>query len=239
MNQRADSAPALLHHSSQLHAKLRTSLNLEGNQLRYFLFLCVLTLQFGCTPNPLPDDAASTKVISTTFVSGQNGVVSSRSALASEVGIDIMMAGGNAIDAAVATGFALAVTYPSAGNIGGGGFALIRLADGTIRTLDSRERAPAAAHRDMFLDEEGNVISGLATASHAAAGVPGTVDGLLMMLEAHGTMSRQQVLEPAIRLAEEAFHCLKIWLDNSVECWTPCATIPPPSPSSRRTASPT
>lgn len=173
--------------------------------MRYFLFLCVLTLQLGCTPTPQPDDAVSSKVISSTFVSGQNGVVSSRSALASEVGVDIMMAGGNAIDAAVATGFALAVTYPSAGNIGGGGFALIRLADGTIRALDSRERAPAAAHRDMFLDEEGNVVPGLATASHAAAGVPGTVDGLLMLLEAHGTMSRQEVLEPAIRLAEEGF----------------------------------
>lgn len=174
--------------------------------MRYFLLTIVLlTVQLGCTPNSPPDEAGSSKVISNTFVSGKNGVVSSRSALASEVGVDIMMAGGNAIDAAVATGFALAVTYPSAGNIGGGGFTVIRLADGQVRTLDSRERAPARAHRDMFLDEEGKVISGLATATHAASGVPGTVDGLLMLLEEHGTMSRQEVLAPAIRLAEEGF----------------------------------
>lgn len=170
--------------------------------MRYFLLICVVTLQLACSPHTPP---GSTKVISNTLASGQNGVVSSRSALASEVGVDIMMAGGNAIDAAVATGFALAVTYPSAGNIGGGGFAVIRLADGRVLTLDSRERAPAAAHRDMFLDEEGNVVPGLAIASHAASGVPGTVDGLLMLLEAYGTMSREEVLAPAIRLAEEGF----------------------------------
>jgi gamma-glutamyltranspeptidase / glutathione hydrolase len=148
---------------------------------------------------------AETKVISATLVTGKQGVVTSRSALASEVGVDIMIAGGNAIDAAVATGFALAVTYPSAGNIGGGGFALIRLADGKVRALDSRERAPAAAHPDMFLDESGNVIPNLSTQTRAASGVPGTVDGLLELLEAHGTMDRAAVLAPAIRLAEEGF----------------------------------
>lgn len=174
--------------------------------MRYFLLtICLLTVQLGCTPQSPPDELGAGKVISQTFVSGKNGVVSSRSALASEVGVDIMIAGGNAIDAAVATGFALAVTYPSAGNIGGGGFTLIRLADGTIRALDSRERAPATAHRDMYLDEEGNVIPGMATATHAASGVPGTVDGLLMLLDAHGTMSREDVLAPAIRLAEDGF----------------------------------
>jgi gamma-glutamyltranspeptidase/glutathione hydrolase len=170
--------------------------------LRYFLLtLCFsLVTHVGFAQSP-----AHSKSVSATLVVGEHGVVTSRSALASEVGVDIMMAGGNAIDAAVATGFALAVTYPSAGNVGGGGFAVIRLADGTVRTLDSRERAPAAAHRDMFLDEDGNVIPGLSTQTRAASGVPGTVDGLLTLLDTYGTMSRQQVLAPAIRLAEEGF----------------------------------
>jgi len=136
---------------------------------------------------------------------GRHGMVSSRSTLASEVGVEIMKAGGNAVDAAVATGFALAVTYPSAGNIGGGGFAVVRLADGTVVTLDHRETAPASAHRDMYLDAAGNVVEGLSTRSHKAAGTPGSVDGLLVLLDRYGTMSRKQVMAPAIRLAKNGF----------------------------------
>ena len=135
----------------------------------------------------------------------KHGVVTSRSTLASEVGVQIMREGGNAVDAAVATAFALAVTYPSAGNIGGGGFAVVRLPDGQVVTLDHRERAPASAHKDMYLDANGNVIKGLSTASHKAAGVPGSVDGLLKLLERYGTMDRKQVLKPAIRLATRGF----------------------------------
>lgn len=135
----------------------------------------------------------------------KTGLVTSRSTLASAVGVEIMRNGGNAVDGAVATAFALAVTYPSAGNIGGGGFAVVRLPDGKVVTLDHRERAPASAHKDMFLDEKGEVIPGLSTSSHKAAGVPGSVDGLLMLLERYGTMSRKQVLSPSIRLAEEGF----------------------------------
>ncbi len=138
-------------------------------------------------------------------VFGEHGMVASRSALASQVGADILTAGGNAIDAAVATGFALAVTHPSAGNIGGGGFMVIRLADGTLTTNDHRERAPAAATKDMYLDADGNVVPGLSTFSHKASGVPGTVAGLLDVLERHGTLSRSQVLAPAIRLAKRGF----------------------------------
>jgi gamma-glutamyltranspeptidase/glutathione hydrolase len=138
-------------------------------------------------------------------VHGQHGMVASRSALASDAGAQIMRDGGNAIDAAVATGFALAVTYPAAGNLGGGGFMVIRLADGRVVTNDHRERAPAAATRDMYLDASGNVVQGLSTDSHLAAGVPGTVDGLLDVLARYGTMSRQRVLEPAIRLAKDGF----------------------------------
>ncbi|HTO58793.1 MAG TPA: gamma-glutamyltransferase [Pseudomonadales bacterium] len=138
-------------------------------------------------------------------IHGTHGMVASRSALASQVGADIIRAGGNAIDAAVATGFALAVTYPSAGNLGGGGFMVIHLADGRVVTNDHRERAPARARRDMYLDANGNVVGGLSTNSHLAAGVPGSVAGMLDVLEKYGTMSRQKIIAPAIRLAKDGF----------------------------------
>lgn len=138
-------------------------------------------------------------------VVGTKGVVSSRSLLASEVGVEILKQGGNAVDAAVAVGFALAVTYPSAGNIGGGGFLVLQLEDGTTTTLDFRETAPLTATRDMYLDGEGNVIDGLSTRSHKAIGVPGTVAGLLEALAKYGTLTRKQVLQPAIDLALKGF----------------------------------
>ena len=146
--------------------------------------------------------------ISLTFAEYQRasqGMVSSRSDIASEVGKEILELGGNAIDAAVATGFALSVTYPSAGNLGGGGFMVISLANGEVLTLDYREKAPAAAYRDMFLDDKGDVDRELALNSHQSAGVPGSVAGLLEALDQYGTLSREQVLAPAIRLAEEGF----------------------------------
>lgn len=134
-------------------------------------------------------------------VFSEHGMVASRSKWASQVGADILSRGGNAIDATVAVGFALAVTYPSAGNIGGGGFLVINLADGRVVTNDHREKAPGGASRDMYLDEDGEIVPGLSTASHLAVGVPGTVDGLLSALEQYGTMSRAEVLQPAIDLA--------------------------------------
>jgi gamma-glutamyltranspeptidase/glutathione hydrolase len=137
------------------------------------------------------------------YLQGNAGMVSSRSAPASEVGADILRKGGNAVDAAVATAFALAVTYPSAGNIGGGGFVVMSLPDGQVLTQDNRETAPAAASETMFLDAEGNVDRQLASSSLQASGVPGTVAGLLDLLERHGTMSRQDVMAPAIRIATE------------------------------------
>ena len=136
---------------------------------------------------------------------GPNGVVASRSPLASDVGIEVMKAGGNAIDAAVAVGFAVAVTYPSAGNLGGGGFMLIRLANGDVVANDHRETAPGQASRDMYLDEDGELVAGLSTASHLAVGVPGTVAGLLDALAAHGTLPRETVLAPAVQLAKDGF----------------------------------
>jgi gamma-glutamyltranspeptidase/glutathione hydrolase len=136
----------------------------------------------------------------------QNGMVVGPEQLASEVGVQILRQGGNAVDAAVATGFALAVTYPKAGNIGGGGFMLIHMAEDNDQTLvDYRETAPAAASRDMFLKDNGEVDRGREFFSRQSAGVPGTVAGLLHALDNYGTMSRQQVLAPAIALAEQGF----------------------------------
>ena len=143
--------------------------------------------------------------VSPEAVYGKKGMVTSRSALASEIGINVMRKGGNAVDAAVATAFALAVTYPSAGNIGGGGFVVVRLASGEVVTLDHRERAPLSASRDMYLDSEGDVVKGLSTRSHKAVGVPGSVDGLLILLETHGTLNRRKVMQPAINLARRGF----------------------------------
>ena len=134
----------------------------------------------------------------------KNGMVASQEALASAIGRDILQQGGNAVDAAVAVGFALAVTLPRAGNIGGGGFMLIHDAkkNETI-AIDYREKAPKAAFRDMYLDENGNADEERSRYHGLAVGVPGTVDGLLLALAEHGTMTREQVLAPAIRLAEE------------------------------------
>ena len=131
------------------------------------------------------------------------GMVATRSKWASDVGADILARGGNAVDAAVAVGFALAVTYPSAGNLGGGGFMVIRLADGTLITNDHREKAPGKATKDMYLDEDGGLVDGLSTKTHLAVGVPGSVAGLLDVLERYGTLSRKEVIAPAIRLAEK------------------------------------
>ncbi len=160
---------------------------------RYFL-VYILIVSFLAAPF----SAANT-------VSGSNGVVSSRSQIASDVGIEILRQGGNAVDAAVAVGFALAVTYPSAGNIGGGGFMVIRLEDGSVVAQDHREKAPGSAFPDMFLDDAGNVDRRKSLYSAQAAGVPGSVAGLLDALEKHGTMTREQVIAPAIKLAEEGF----------------------------------
>ncbi len=140
-------------------------------------------------------------------VEARNGMVASASALASEVGAEILRKGGNAVDAAVATGLALAVTYPRAGNLGGGGFLILRLADGRTTALDFREQAPAAATRDMYLDAEGNVVAGRSTVGHLASGVPGTVAGFALALEKYGSgkVSWADVVEPARRLAAEGF----------------------------------
>jgi gamma-glutamyltranspeptidase/glutathione hydrolase len=138
-------------------------------------------------------------------VTSERGMVVTSQRLASEVGAEILRSGGNAIDAAVAVGYALAVVNPCCGNIGGGGFATLHLADGRDIFLNFRERAPLAAHETMYLDAKGEVIEGLSLKGYKAVAVPGTVLGLDTLLSRYGTMPRAAVMAPAIRLAGEGF----------------------------------
>ncbi|MFA5012207.1 MAG: gamma-glutamyltransferase [Ignavibacteria bacterium] len=135
----------------------------------------------------------------------KNAVVSSANEIASGVGISILKDGGNAIDAAVGVAFALAVVYPQAGNIGGGGFLVLRSAEGYETSIDFRETAPRLSSKNMYLDNDGNVIADLSTLGYLASGVPGSVAGLLYTLEKYGTMPREKVLSYAINLAEKGF----------------------------------
>ena len=163
------------------------------NYIRFFyLFIFLQKLISAATSNP---------------EYGRNGMVVSTSSQASEAGIEILKKGGNAIDAAVAVGFALAVTSSSNGNIGGGGFLVASFANGLSITLDHREKAPSNAHPNMFLNDSGSVIPGMSLYSRASRGVPGTVDGLIRVLEDHGSgnISLREVLNPAIELAERGF----------------------------------
>src|ERR1700676_2991657 len=138
-------------------------------------------------------------------VHAPHGMVVSVHEMASRAGVEIMQAGGNAVDAAVATGFALAVVHPPAGNIGGGGFMLIRMADGKTHFLDYREKAPAAATRNMYLDAKGHVMEGASEYGYKAIGVPGSVAGMVYAEQKFGKLTLQQVMAPAIRLAREGY----------------------------------
>lgn len=138
-------------------------------------------------------------------VEAQQGMVVSSQHLASQVGKDILQKGGNAIDAAVAVGYAQAVVNACCGNIGGGGFMTIHLADGTNTFINFRETAPTAASKNMYLDKDGNLIKEASLYGYLASGVPGTVKGLDAALEKYGTLSRQEVMAPAIKLAREGY----------------------------------
>jgi len=140
---------------------------------------------------------------STEPVHAQHGIVVSSQELASRAGVEMMQAGGNAVDAAVATGFALAVVHPGAGNLGGGGFMLVRTADGKTHFLDYREKAPAAAKADMYLDAQGNVIEGATEYGYKSIGVPGSVAGMVYAEQKYGKLALKRVMAPAIRLARE------------------------------------
>jgi gamma-glutamyltranspeptidase/glutathione hydrolase len=135
----------------------------------------------------------------------ENGMVVTAQHLATRVGVDVLKEGGNAVDAAVAVGYALAVVYPAAGNLGGGGFMTIQLADGRKTFLDFREKAPLGAKADMYLGPDGNVVKGLSTNGHLAVGVPGSVHGMEYALAKYGTMKRAALIDPAIHYAEKGF----------------------------------
>jgi gamma-glutamyltranspeptidase/glutathione hydrolase len=135
-------------------------------------------------------------------------MVVSATELASRVGADILEAGGNAVDAAIATGFALAVTHPSAGNIGGGGFMVIRFPDGTSTVFDYREKAPLAAHPEMFLDENGEYSREIHHSSYRSVGVPGTVAGFVKAHETYGELEWEQLVQPAVALARDGFEMM-------------------------------
>jgi gamma-glutamyltranspeptidase/glutathione hydrolase len=137
-------------------------------------------------------------------VVAEKGAVASAHPLASKVGVEIMKQGGNAVDAAIATQLALAVVYPNAGNLGGGGFLVARLANGNTVSLDYREMAPGAAHRDMYLDAQGNVIPNKSLKGHLSSGVPGTVAGIFESLK-YAKLPLKKLIQPAIELAEKGF----------------------------------
>jgi gamma-glutamyltranspeptidase / glutathione hydrolase len=149
--------------------------------------------------------AASTCLGSTHPELAEHAMVVSVHQIASRVGVEILQAGGNAVDAAVATGFALAVVHSPAGNIGGGGFMLIRMADGKTHFLDYREKAPAAATRDMYLDANGNVIEGASEIGYKSIGVPGSVAGMVYAEQKYGKLTLKQVMAPAIKLARDGY----------------------------------
>ena len=138
-------------------------------------------------------------------VKAEHGMVVTAQHLASDVGVAVLKSGGNAVDAAVAVGYALAVTYPTAGNIGGGGFMTIRFKDGKTTFLDFRERAPQAATKTMYLDDKGDVVKGLSTEGYLAVGVPGPVMGFEVARSRYGTKPLAELIAPAIALAKDGF----------------------------------
>ncbi len=165
-------------------------------------FVCWLLLFHACQQYaPAPFEGYDT----TKSLVAKEAMVVSPHALSSDIGTAILQKGGNAVDAAIAVQFAIAVCYPRAGNIGGGGFMLIRTKEGVIDALDYREKAPAAASRDMYLDSLGNVIPSLSTEGHLAAGVPGTVAGLFAAHEKYGRLPMRELIKPAIALADRGY----------------------------------
>jgi len=171
----------------------------KQSRLLSVLNLALIIFLFSCT------GSVKNEVVIGHGITAGNGMVVSAHPEASMIGLNILKQGGNAVDAAVATGFALAVCYPNAGNIGGGGLMVIRNANGSTDALDYRERAPGAASRDMYLDENGNVIEGLSTSTHMASGVPGSVAGLFEAHSKYGSIEFKNLVQPAIDLAVKGF----------------------------------
>lgn len=149
--------------------------------------------------------AVAVQAASVAPVAAENGMVVTAHRLATQVGVEVLRRGGNAVDAAVAVGYALAVVYPAAGNLGGGGFMTLQFADGRKTFLDFREKAPLAATADMYLGADGQPVKGRSTRGHLAVGVPGTVSGLEFARAKYGTMQRAALVAPALRLARRGF----------------------------------
>lgn len=175
----------------------------------FLLFLPIQALHFACVGEHSSISSEDAGIIGTEdryAVPGKNGMVVSVDEYASRIGIDILKKGGNAVDAAVAVGFALAVTFPSAGNIGGGGFMIIRFPDEREPVaLDFREKAPGKATAGMYLDEEGQYVENRSLYGYLAVGVPGTVKGFELAIERYGSLEWKDVISPAIKLAERGF----------------------------------
>lgn len=166
----------------------------------FWLFIFISFISVGC---------ATKQAKISTENEFQNGAVVTAHPLASQVGVDILKKGGNAVDAAIAVKFALAVVYPNAGNLGGGGFLVYRGKDGEIASLDFREKAPGKAHRDMYLDKDGNPITDLSLYGQLAAGVPGAVAGMDEAHKTYGSLPWKDLVQPAIELAENGFAITK------------------------------
>ena len=167
---------------------MRTSISFRNTVSAFIIILFISSTVFGGNP-----------------VRAKNGMVVSADKLATEIGVRILQKGGNAVDAAVAVGFALAVTYPTAGNIGGGGFMVIHLKDGKNTTIDFRETAPLASFEKMYLDSSGDFDPKLSQTGWKSSGIPGTVAGLCYALEKYGTLTLSDVIQPAIDLANNGF----------------------------------
>src|SRR5205085_1648213 len=181
-----------------------------SNKIFARIFLVIVFLLSPVAPLLLPgDQSAVARAASREPVRARHGMVASTSKIASQVGVDVLRRGGNAVDAAIAVAFALAVTYPAAGNLGGGGFMMIRLRDGRATAIDYREMAPAEAKRNVYLDDKGNLIQGegSSTLGYRASGVPGTVAGMELALKKYGSgkLTWSQLIEPSRRLAADGF----------------------------------
>ena len=184
--------------------------------MRKLIFAPLLALSLGGAQSAMAQPSPAAR----------HGMVVSTQHLASEVGADILKKGGNAVDAAIAVGYALAVVHPAAGNIGGGGFMTIRFADGISRFIDFRERAPMAANPALFQDGSGNIIPELSEIGYLAAGVPGTVAGFEQARERYGTLPREDLIAPAIALADRGFLLREGDVKNIAEVAAPLARDP-------------
>lgn len=171
-------------------------MKLKVNSIRCSYILLLALAVFTCRPN---NDTTKRGLIA------DSAVVVTAHPLASQVGVAILKKGGNAVDAAIAVQFALAVVFPAAGNIGGGGYMVTRMSDGSVAALDYREKAPAKATTDMYLDKDGNVIPDLSTEGHLASGVPGSVDGMAEAHKKFGSLPWKDLIQPSIDLALKGF----------------------------------